>query len=140
MKRAWHQHFKRAHKTARTDKDGTTFHSKAEMLRWHKLKLWQLAGHVRNLRRQVKFPLETPGGSVRVLTEKGKVATYTADFCYQQKVPHYGTLPDDPVVRNALGGGWEEVIEDFKGYRNREAMFRIAVFEALYHLKVKISR
>lgn len=38
-----------------------------------KLKLWQLAGDVRNIRRQVKFPLVRD--QIEVLTDTGKVAS-----------------------------------------------------------------
>lgn len=126
-KKPWHQQFRRSAKERRTDLDGTLFHSRTEMLRWHKLRLWQIAGHIRNLKRQVPFPLESADGKVRVPTEAGKVAIYKADFVYDVKVPF-------------KEGEWERVVEDTKGYNSREAKFRIAVFEAIHGCKVKISK
>lgn len=140
-KGAWHTHFKRAKKISRTDRDGTVFHSKSEMMRWHTLKLWQLAGHIRNLKRQVKFPLE--GHGVKILTEKGQVANYTADFVYETKGDLMQLPPRADMAVHFEKNGyrpWVETIEDHKGYHNREGKFRISVFEALYDCKVKINK
>jgi len=67
MKKSWHQQTKRAPKEARTSRDGILFASKGELQYWEKLKLWQLAGDIRNLRRQVSFPLVC--GEIKVLTD-----------------------------------------------------------------------
>lgn len=117
MKKPWTQQFKRSPKEARTSRDGILFDSKGELQYWEKLKLWQLAGEIKNLRRQVVFPLVKD--SIEVLTETGRVAHYTADFVWVDK--------DGKIV-----------VADFKQYKSREAMFRIRVFEALYGVKVKI--
>lgn len=136
MKKAWHQQTKRLPKESRTDRDGTVFHSKGEMIRWHKLRLWQLAGHIRNLRRQVHYTLQSDSKGVRILTETGKTAVYTADFVYEKRTDVL--LKNQPMAPD--GVYWETVIEDFKLYRSRESMFRIRVFEALYDCKVTVTR
>ncbi len=79
-KKSWHANFKRASVESRTSVDGIVFDSVGELKYAQKLKLWQLAGEVRNIRRQVKYPLER--GDIRVLTETGRVACYTADFVF----------------------------------------------------------
>lgn len=122
MKTAWHQKFKRSSPEARTSRDGTLFHSRAEMLRWEKLQLWMLAGEIRNLRRQVKYSLS--GKGIEILTEKGKVMSYTADFVYDRKTPD----------------GWVEVIEDLKGFKGRLEQLRIQVFQGISGKKVTIVR
>lgn len=129
MKRAWHQKFKRAPKDRRTDADGTVFDSIGEMKRWKKLQLWQLSGEIRNLRRQVKYPLQ--GKGVEILGADGKVMTYTADFVYEKK---------STLTAGECEHYWNEVIEDFKGYVGPVEKLRIAVFESLYGLKVTIVR
>jgi len=122
MKKSWHQQTKRAPKEARTSRDGILFASKGELQYWEKLKLWQLAGDIRNLRRQVSFPLVC--GEIKVLTDTGQIAKYTADFVFERKVL----------------GQWEEVIAEYKGFEGKFEMFRIRVFEALYNKKVTIVK
>jgi hypothetical protein len=129
MKKSWHQQTKRASKESRTSRDGILFASKGEMQYWEKLKLWQLAGDVRNLRRQVSFPLVC--GEIKVLTDTGQIAKYTADFVYEKKCP--------PSWAEGNRTVWVEVIVDFKKYKDRHSMFRIKVFEALYGVKVTIT-
>lgn len=118
---------------SRTDSDGTVFDSKGELARWKKLQLWQMAGEIRNLRRQVKFDLILPDGTP-ILTKTGKTMSYTADFVYERlselRDPCAG---DDGLPR------WQEVIEDYKGFIGRVEELRIAVFEAIYNKKVTLT-
>ena len=62
----------------RTEVDGIVFHSQAEAHRWVQLKLLLRGGAIRNLERQVKYPLEvsTPDGPPKV------IGNYYADFVY----------------------------------------------------------
>lgn len=87
----------------RTVRDGITFHSKAEADRWSELCLLEKAGVVRNLERQVKFPLKVNGQLI---------ATYYADFVYFE--------------------GERSITEDKKGHRTREYIMKRKLFEALY--------
>lgn len=119
MKKAWHGQFKKSPKAARTDRDGVVHDSKSEMQRWEQLRLWQLAGEISNLRRQVRHELRLPDGTV-IRSPKGRAYTYTPDFIYE---------------RNG-----KEVIEDHKGHYDRHAQFKIAVFEACYGKKVTITK
>ena len=132
MKKSWHQNFKRASKESRTSIDGIVFDSAGELKYAQKLKLWQLAGEVRNIRRQVKFPLER--GDIRVLTDTGRVACYTADFVYERKILCRADTP------TGIGAEWQEIIADYKGYEGKFEMFRIKVFEALYNKKVTVVK
>lgn len=131
-KKSWHQNFKRASKELRTDGAGITHDSTKEMQRWKVLQLNLLTGEIRNLKRQVKHQLVLPNG-VPILTPSGKVAVYTSDFEYERR--HAGTIDGEAVTYI-----WEAVIEDVKGYASREAMFRIAVFEAISGQEVKIIK
>lgn len=65
----------------KTTVDGITFDSKAEAARYQKLLLWEKAGHIADLRRQVRFdliPRQKLGG--RTLP----AVYYKADFTYTQ--------------------------------------------------------
>ncbi len=116
------KNFKRAPKERRTSREGYVFHSIAERKRWETLQGWQLAGEIRNLKRQVKYELILPDGTP-ILTPTGRTATYTDDFEYEMK----------------RGDEWVYVIEDFKGHKKDGSQFRIAVFEAIYKRKVTIK-
>jgi len=135
MVKSWHQNVKKAPKLARTDVDGTVFDSKGELHRWKKLQLWQMAGEIRNLRRQVPFDLILPDGTP-VQTATGKTMQYTADFVYEQKQTHK-TNPD--INPDLTYEKWIEVVEDFKGFVGRVEALRIAIFEAIYKKKVTLS-
>ncbi len=60
--------------------DWILFRSRKEAKRWIALKIWEKAGGIRNLARQVRYPLTTttPDGL------KATVATYVADFVYEE--------------------------------------------------------
>jgi len=113
-----------APKEQRTARDGTVFDSKAELNRYEDLKLWQLSGDIRNLKRQVEYKLVVNG----VLIGK-----YTADFDYEKK---HGVRGLEYVTHD----NWIEVTEDVKGAMTRAAALRIKLFEALYGRKVNIVR
>lgn len=122
MTQSWHQYSKRAPKEARTGRDGFVYDSKTEMDRYEYLNLLARAGEIRDLQRQVEFALSTPGG-IRVMAGE-KVARYTPDFCYKEKI----------------AGEWFDVIEDVKGYPDENSKLRIRVFEALYGVRVNIVK
>lgn len=91
------------------------------MQRYQQLYALSLAKEISNLRVQVRYPLIIDG-TRRVLTDsKKQVAHYTPDFVYE-KAGH-------------------EIIEDVKSKgtkRDRTAMLRIRVFEAIYCKEVRI--
>lgn len=76
----------------RVEVDGEWFDSAKEARRWSALRLMERAGEIRNLRRQVRWPLTSgPDASV--------VAHYVADFDYEER----------------QAGVWQAVTEDVKG-------------------------
>lgn len=124
MKKSWHQQFKRAPRELRISPDGVLHASVAEKERWCKLLMDEKLGLIRGLKRQVKYPLQIDEKRA-VLTPTGQIARYTADFVYESL---------------RMSGEWVEVIEDRKGYMDRLADLRIAMFEAIYQKKVTIVK
>jgi hypothetical protein len=90
--------------------DGETFDSRREAKRWSELLVLQRANVIRNLRRQVKYPLIGRDGPI--LTPTGRQAFYVADFVYDE-------------IR--LGA---EVVEDSKGYPTPEYKLKRAILAA----------
>lgn len=120
----------RASKAARTDPaTGIVFDSLSERRRWNELLLLERAGLIRNLRRQVVFPLVIKGvGPILIRSPRyknGRSAVYTADFCYEES--------------REGGLDWREVIEDYKGFQTDIARLRIAVVEAIYGIEIRIT-
>lgn len=74
------------------------FDSEREYKRWVDLKMLARAGHITNLKRQVKFILVP--AQVKSDKTKERPVTYTADFTYNDKTGQY-------------------VVEDSKGYATR---------------------
>lgn len=97
-----------------TEVDGIRFHSKKEAHRWSTLKILERAGDIKDLKRQVLFPLIV--NSVRVC-KRG----YVADFQY-------------------IDSAGQLVVEDIKGYKGGAAyeIFKIKanLVLALYGIKV----
>lgn len=116
------QYAKRAPKEARTGPDGFVYDSKTEMRRGIDLQLLERAGEIRNLKRQETFPLSNQCG-IKVMAGD-KVARYTPDFCYEEKIANE----------------WFPVVEDVKGYPDEASKLRIRVYEALYGQKVTIVK
>lgn len=86
----------------RTTSDGIAFSSRKEAKRYQELKILQLAGIIRNLTLQPRFPLKVNG----IL-----VCTYVGDFAYFEQ--------------NA------RVIEDSKGFKTREYITKRKLLLAL---------
>ncbi|AXC50042.1 DUF1064 domain-containing protein [Paracoccus suum] len=91
--------------------DGMRFDSQREMARYAALKLLEKGGAIRDLRRQVRLPLEGRDGPVR-FQPSNRVAVYVADFVY---------------FDTARG---LEVIEDAKGHRTPEYKLKRAILAA----------
>ena len=122
----------RASKANRPDPTtGIVFDSKGELGRWHELQMRQRVGEITELRRQVSFPLEIDDGfgkrsiSIRSLRyPNGRACKITIDFAYREH-------QDD--------GRWTDVLEDWKGLSTEASRLRIAVFEAIYGKRVRLS-
>lgn len=91
-----------------TEVDGIKFASKAEAKRYGELKLLERAGHIRDLKLHVEYPLIVNGE---------KVGKYTCDSEYIE--------------------GGELVTEDVKGRAVRDWPLRKRLFAALYGRKVR---
>lgn len=126
MRQAWHQNFKKATKEDRTSIDGITHRSVEEKARWMKLSFDQRLGLIRGLRREVAFPLAIDAVRAVLTPSRKQIARYTADFVYERHDPHTGE--------------WVEVIEDHKGFMDKAAELRIAIFEAIYQKRVYIHK
>lgn len=94
-----------------TELDGIRFDSLKEAHRWAALRLLEKAGVIRDLRRQVRIPLEGKAGPIRFVPS-GRAAFYVADFVYFD------------VPKGA------EVIEDSKGHQTTEFKLKRAVLAA----------
>ena len=95
-----------------TTVDGIRFDSMREARRWGELRLMEKGGEIRNLRRQVRIPLEGRNGPV-TFQPSGRKAVYVADFAYEDKRL-----------------GWAEVIEDSKGHQTPEFKLKRAILAA----------
>ncbi|AKG94553.1 hypothetical protein Shpa_42 [Paracoccus phage Shpa] len=91
--------------------DGIKFDSMKEAARWGALKLLENAGLIRDLKRQVRFPLEGRDGPIR-FKPSNRPAVYVADFTYFD------------VPKGV------QIIEDAKGYRTPEYKLKRAILAA----------
>ncbi len=127
MKGHWASKFKRASATDCTSPDGIAHASAAQMRRWIVLRLWQSQGIIRNLRREVNYPLVIDDRR-SIKTRSGKrVRCYRADHVYERE-----------AVRG--NNDWREIIEDVKGFLTDASELKIRAFEAIYETNVLIVR
>ncbi len=129
-------------KDARTSPDGIVHRTGAECKRWCALLLLQQGGHIRNLRREVKYRLEMfvnlkgyEEEKIAITSMKGNVRTYTADFVYDTR---NNDIP--PECRGVIEDGWFEVIEDIKGFLEPVQELRLDIFAAFYGRRVFINK
>jgi hypothetical protein len=92
--------------------DGIRFDSLREARRWAELVLMQKGGEIRNLKRQVKIPLQGRDGPLK--TRTGRQMKMTVDFTYEDRRLN-----------------WAEVYEDAKGTPTRDYEVRRAVAQAM---------
>lgn len=91
------------------------FDSKGELQRWLFLLDAERLGTIKNLRRQVEYPIEING----VL-----VCTYVADYVYDIVRPY-------PV---------DEVVEDFKGFVTDVFKLKAKLFPIIYGFKIRVVK
>lgn len=101
----------RKFKNVPVEADGMKFDSIKEAHRWGALKLLERAGIIRDLKRQVRIPLEGRDGPVRFMPSN-RAAVYVADFTYHD------------VPKGV------DVIEDAKGFETPEFKLKRAVLAA----------
>ncbi len=94
-----------------TTVDGIRFDSQGEATHWCNLQIRERVGEIRNLERQVKFPITISGKQV------GKYCLI-ADFAYFENN--------------------ERVVEDFKGYETKMSKFKRALVKAIYGVDVRL--
>ena len=94
---------------------GVRFASKAEARRWLELSMAEHAGAIRDLRRQVRFPLCVNGEQIGV---------YVADFVYVR--PH------------ANAGLDLEVVEDVKGVQTQMFRWKARHFAVQYMRDIEV--
>lgn len=92
--------------------DGIRFASTKEARRWSELRLLEVAGEIRKLRRQVVIPLMGQDGPLK--TRSGQQMKITVDFAYED-----------------CRLNWAEVLEDSKGMPTRDYEVRRAVAQAM---------
>ena len=96
--------------------DGIKFHSAKEARRYRELKLLERAGHITDLRRQVKYVLWPT-----IYDDDGKLLfhgrNYYADFVYRDR-------------------SGKIVVEDCKGFRTEVYKMKAALMYLNYHIKV----
>lgn len=73
--------------------DGIRFASKAEAKRYGQLKLLEMAGYIRDIVLQPKFPIEIKGK---------KVGSYAADFSYFDRITGKRTYEDVKGVKTPV--------------------------------------
>jgi uncharacterized protein DUF1064 len=103
--------------------DGEWFDSQSEAVRYGELRMLQRAGQIRGLQRQVKFPIVINGESVKIRSEgypNGRAVTYIADYVYFE--------------------GEARVVEDRKGMDTPISRLKRALIEAIYHVKVRVTK
>ena len=61
--------------------DGVAWHSQGEWRRWCDLPLWERAGHIRNLERQVRVDLQGRNGTIRA-RKSGRARQMVWDYRY----------------------------------------------------------
>ena len=101
---------------------GFRFASKAEARRYGELLLLGMAGEIRNLELQPRFPLLVGGV---------KVGDYVADFRYQERLGS-NTVNGDPV--------WHDVVEDVKGVRTPVYRMKAKHMQAQYGITIREVR
>lgn len=100
------------YRNRRTEVNGEVFDSKREAAHWADLLLLHRAGEIRNLRRQVRIPLEVNGI---------KVCVFICDFVYDE--------------RN--GTGWHEILDDSKGIRTPVYLLKKRLVRAILGREIR---
>ena len=93
---------------------GETFDSRREARRFAGLMIRARAGEIRNLRRQVRYPLTAHGVAICV---------YVGDFEYEERE----------------GVRWELVTEDAKGFETPEFKLKAKMFAAEYGRAIRLT-
>lgn len=104
------------------------FASRAEAERWCELRMGERLGVIRNLLRQVSYPLHAGGVPLKIRSDRyanGRLVVYRADFDYE--------------LRNGADN-WEHITEDMKGQDTPLSAHKRAHVEAEYGIRVLVTR
>jgi hypothetical protein len=93
----------------KTEASGIKFHSRREAKRYMDLRMMEEAGEIKDLKRQVVYPIEVNGM---------KVCEYVADFVYEKG---------------------EIVVEDAKGYRTEMFNLKAKLMKAVHGVEVLLT-
>jgi hypothetical protein len=129
MPRSWYQVARPVRKLRRTSVEGEVFDSQDELNRWQVLQFAEKTGVIRNLKRQVKYPLVLPNGvPVKIRSPgfpNGRSAHYTADFTYDEW--------------QADKESWVPTTEERKSFDDPCSRLRRAVVEAIYGIEIRVT-
>ena len=111
--------------------DGEVFDSKAECRRWKELKLLLDTGHIKNLLRQVEFPLipEQREKSTEIYTKGVNKGKPKPGKLLERKVSYIA----DFVYETADG---EMVVEDVKGMKTKEYILKRKMLLYRYGIRI----
>lgn len=98
--------------------DGIEFASTREALRYQDLALMQKAGQIRELRRQVPYPIYIKGAHI---------CDWLADFAYIEP----------STAMDVIKGNWRVVVEDSKGCKTPVYRLKKRMVEAEYGIKIR---
>lgn len=120
------------YKSVKTTLDGIEFDSKKEAQRYQQLKLMERAGHICDLKRQVKYELIPAQYIDGKCVERA--VTYTSDFEYYVINPlRVRSVMIDPK-EGTIG---EHIVEDVKGMRT--AVYKMKRKLMLYKYGIRIT-
>lgn len=102
------------YRAVRCEVDGETFDSKREMREWLKLKALERRSAIRNLKRQVRYPLEVNGVIV---------ATYVSDFEWDQGFTSLMNVA--------------HIVADSKGVRTRDYILKRKLMKAIHGIEIR---
>src|SRR5678815_744184 len=108
---------------------GFRFASKAEARRYHELLLMGMAGEIRNLELQPRFPIMVAGE---------KVAEYVADFRYEREIERCREGEDGGIM--ASWEEWIDVVEDVKGMKTPVYRLKKKLVEAQHGIVIREIR
>ena len=103
----------------KTEAGGFKHASKKQALRWVLLRQWEREGKIRNLKREVSFP---------ILVKGEKICDYRADHVYET------------VTHDFCGGNvtiWDQVVEDVKGVKTDVYKLKKKLMRAVHGIDIK---
>src|SRR5215467_1750241 len=93
------------------------------------LRVAEREGFIRNLKRQVPYPLVLPNGvAVKIRSPgfpNGRACSYRADFTYEQWEPQ--------------SQSWTPITEENKGHDDPASRLRRAIVEAIYGIEIIVT-